>query len=174
MCTKDLFMYWFRRSGHNVENCDFFINRCLQIQFLYQKKHTHHKGPIFHSWRQKPFEKKKKTQRHHVPKLQEVLTLAILLLKTNKPVKCFPNQTLVAPAWSGLQPTRNTSCTSPESCVDKRVARSTINLFNSGCSIPLVEHKLFKSSSHTIFSGQIWPQEFGLCIKLIQATKHSV
>lgn len=48
------------------------------------------------------------------------------------------------------------------------------NLFNSGYSIRLVEHKLFKSPSHTIFSGQVCPQEFGLFIKPIRATEHFV
>lgn len=40
-----------------LRTCNFSTNRCLQIQSLYQEKHTHHKGPIFHIWRQNPFEK---------------------------------------------------------------------------------------------------------------------
>lgn len=57
MCTRDPFMYWFRRACHDAEKCNFFMKRCLQIQSLYHEKHTHHKRPIFHIWRQNPFEK---------------------------------------------------------------------------------------------------------------------
>lgn len=169
LCTKDPFMYWFRRSCHNVKNCNFFINRCLQIQSLYQEKHTHHKGPIFHSWRQKPFEK---TLMSH--KVQELLTSAILSLEFNKPVKCFSNQTLVGPAGSGLLPTTHSSCTAWELCRPERLVRGTSSLFSSGCSIPLVTHKLFKSPGHTGFSVEVCPQEFGLFVKLIRATEHFV
>lgn len=90
MDTKDPFMYWFRRSCHDVEKCNFFINRYLQIHSLYQEKHTHHKGPIFHIWKQNPFEKKT-----HIPKVQEPLTLNTRILKATKPTKRFPKETLV-------------------------------------------------------------------------------
>lgn len=127
-----------------------FINRCLQIQSLYQEKHTRHKGPVFHIWRQNPFEKETP-----VLKVQEPLTSNTSLLKDTKPVKHLPNETLVNPTRLGLLLTINTWPHRPWELCRQEVGGGTVNLFSSGRSIRLAQHKPFKSPSHIIFSSQV-------------------
>lgn len=109
MCTEDPFIDWFRRSCRDVKSCNFFTNRCLQILSLYQEKHTHQ--CLFSI-----FEAKNLLKKPDAPKVQEVLTSDISLLKTANTVKCFPKKTLVYSAWPRLLLTIHIGPTGPEVC----------------------------------------------------------